>query len=590
MSVLGRLKPGMTVDQARQHFALVASQQFAAYPQEWINLRGEGRKINVLPESQSRVIPEAADKAFGVAGLVSVVMLLVLGVACANLTGLYLARAISRQKEIAIRLSLGASRWRLIRQLLSESLLVTVIGGCLGVLLAWRAVYFALGFVPALAIDFSLDARVLLFALAVSFGTTVGFGLVPALQATKLDLTGALKEEGGLGGYRRSRLRSGLVVAQVAGSVLLLSVSGLFLRSLMNAASVDPGFNSNNLLLAEVMLPDQQAASGSALYQQMIDRVRNMPGVRDVSLANRAGLDFDGTRRNVHIQGYSPQPGEDMEIAFNLVGPHYFRTLQTPLLRGRDFTEQDVRGAPGVVIINESLARRYFPDQDALGKRLSVSGSRGPYLEIIGITRDGKYWSLFEEPRPFYSLPLLQEHQEFANLLLRTEGDPRHLSETVRGEIQKLDPDLMVLGVRTMEEHIGFSLLPLRIASISSMVFGGLGVMLAGLGIYGLVAYFTGQRTREIGVRLALGAQRKDIIQLVLGQGLGIVAIGIVLGILAALAATRPLASFLFGVSPTDVLTMAGVASSLAIVGLLACWIPARRATRVDPMVALRYE
>jgi predicted permease len=279
-----------------------------------------------------------------------------------------------------------------------------------------------------------------------------------------------------------------------------------------------------------------------------------------------------------------------MEIAFNLVGPRYFETVQTPLQRGRDFTERDVKGAPDVVIINETMARRYFPDQDPIGKQISVSGRLGPFLEIVGVARDGKYWSLFEEPRPFFSLPLMQHYQEFANVMLRTEGDPRNHVDMVRSQIQSLDDKLTIFNIATMSEHIDFAMMPLRIASISSLVFGGLGVLLAGIGIYGLMSYTIGQRTREIGVRLALGAQRRDILRLVLSNGLAIVIIGMLLGVLATFAATRALTAFLFGVSPTDLLTLASVALAVAGVALLACWIPGRRASKVDPLVALRYE
>jgi predicted permease len=322
----------------------------------------------------------------------------------------------------------------------------------------------------------------------------------------------------------------------------------------------------------------------------MTERLGSLPGVRDVSLSNRVGLDFDGTRRNVTIPSYTPEQGEDMEIAFNLVGPRYFQTMQTPLQRGRDFTDRDVSGAPLVVVINETMARRYFPGQDPIGKQLSVSGRQGPFLEIVGVARDGKYWSLFEEPRPFFSLPLLQHYQGFANVMLRTDGDPRNHVDMVRSEIQSLDDNLTIFNITTMREQIDFAMMPLRIASISSLIFGGLAVLLGGIGIYGLMSYVTGQRTREIGVRLALGAQRRDILKLVLGKGLGIVIIGMLLGVFATVAATRALTTFLFGVSPTDVLTLISVALAVAFVALLACFIPARRASKVDPLAALRYE
>ena len=590
MTLIGRLKPGVRLQEAQAHLAILAEQQRVAYPQEWTDASGAGRRITALPESQSRIPPQARDRALGVAGLSMAVMALVLAVACANLAGLLLAQAIARQKEMAVRLSLGASRRRLIRQLLSESLLLTLLGGGVGVFLVWRALDLALVLAPPMAIDFSLDTRVLVFALAVSLITTLAFGLAPALQATRLDLVSALKDESGMSGHRNSRLRSGLVVAQIAISVLLLSVSGLFLRSLMKAGSVDPGFNPKNLLLVKALLRDQQEAQGSALYQRMLERLRALPGVSAVSLVNTPGLDFDGVRGSVYIEGYTRQRGENMELAFNLTGPNYFHAMQTPLLRGRDFNERDVKGAPGVVIVNETLARRYFPGQDAVGKRLSRFGPEGPFLEIIGVARDGKYWSLVEEPQPFIYLPLLQNYQEAAALLLRVDGDPRLLIETARREILAQDRNILIWDVATMTEHIGMALLPLRIASVASIVFGALTLSLACLGIYGLVAYFVGLRTREIGVRLALGAQPKDILKLVLNQGIRIVLIGGALGLGVAFATTRLLSSFLFGVSATDPLAFTGVVSSLVVAALLACWIPARRATKVDPMIALRCE
>jgi putative ABC transport system permease protein len=279
-----------------------------------------------------------------------------------------------------------------------------------------------------------------------------------------------------------------------------------------------------------------------------------------------------------------------MEIYSNTVGPRYFQTMEIPLLRGREFTEQDRAGAPGVVIINEALARRYFPDQEALGKRLSLSGAAGPWLEIIGIARDSKYISPFEEPRPFFSLPFLQHYQAGGTLLVRTENDPQHLLETARRELLALDRNLHVLNTTTMTEYLGLALLPLRIGSLAAAIFGLLTLLLASLGVYGVVAYFVGQQRREIGVRLALGARRGDILKLVLRQGLGITLSGIALGLAASFALTRVLASYLYGVSALDLLTFVGVAVLLAGLALVACWLPARRATKVDPMIALRCE
>ena len=590
MSLMGRLKAGVSLAQARAQFALLAQQQRAAYPQHWTNLQGQARSLTVLPESQSRIPPQARNQALGVAGLVLAVVGLVLAVACANLAGMLLARAVARRKEIAVRLALGATRRQLIRFLMSESLLLAASGGALGLLVAWWTTDLLSGLLPPLGLNFNPDAAVLLFTLAVALVTSLAFGLAPAWQATKLDLVGALKDESGTFRYRRSRLRSGLVMAQIAVSVLLLIGAGLFLRSLLKASAIDTGFNQQNLLLLDVQLQDTPQAQGIEMFRQMQERLKALPGVRAVSLVDQTGLDFDGYRRSVTIEGYQPRPGEDRELYSNKVGPRYFQTMEMPLLRGRDFNEQDRVGAPDVVIINEALARRYFPGQEALGKRLSLSGAAGPWLEIIGIARDGKYISLFEQPQPFFSLPFQQHYQEGATLLVRTENDPRLLLETARSELLALDRNLRIWNATTMTEHLSLALLPLRIGSLAAAIFGLLALLLASLGIYGVVAYFVGLQQREIGVRLALGARRGDILKLVLRQGLSLTLSGIALGLLASFALTRVLASFLYGVSVLDLLTFAVVSLLLAAVALAASWIPARRATKVDPLVALRCE
>jgi predicted permease len=590
MSLMGRLKPGVGLAQAQARFSLRAKQLRAAYPRLWSDAQGASRVITMLPESQSRIPPQARGRVLGITGVALAVVGLVLAIACANLAGMSLARVTTRRKEIALRLALGAKRLRLIRLLLTESLLLSAFGATLGLFMSWWATDLAASFLPPTGLDFSPDALVLGFTFAVSILTGLIFGLAPALQASGPDLVAALKDESGASGYRRSRFRSGLVIAQVAISVLLLFGSGLFLRSLRNFSAVDPGFNQKNLLLVELGLGDYKEADGRELYRRVLERLRGLPGVREVSTVNRPGLDFDGTRRSVDIEGYRPQRGELIEFAFNLVGPHYFRTMETPLLRGRDFTERDVAGAPGVVIINEMLAQRFFPGQDALGKRLSILGPNGPFLEIIGIAHNGKYWSLGEETQPFLSLPLLQNYEGYNRLVLRTEGDPRQFIESVRQEILALDRNLRIRDSRTMSEHIGFALLPLRIGGIASAIFGLLAMSLACLGLYGVVAYFVGLQTREIGVRIALGASRSDILKLVFRQGFGTVVIGAALGLVGSVAGARLVSSFLFGVSAMDLMTLISVAVLLGIALLLACYIPARRAMKVDPMVALRCE
>ncbi|MCA1591411.1 MAG: ABC transporter permease [Acidobacteria bacterium] len=592
--IMGRLRPGVTLEQARAEFNVIAGQQREAYTQQWSNVRNEGRTITLLPESETRIMPQLRGAVLGFMGLLMAVVGLVLAVACANIAGLLLARATSRRREIAIRLALGASRARLMRQLLTESLLLSLVGGALGILVALWATDLLLKFRPpfgvTLALDLGLDARVLGFTLLTAIITGLAFGLAPAVQATKPELVPALKDEGAAGGYRRSRLRSLLVVAQVAVSLLLLIGSGLFLRSLMNANAIDPGFNPQNMLLVDVELRDYKEAQGVSFYQQLLERVRALPGVSAASWSGELPLQLQGSRRGVRFEGYQPQPGEDMEVAFSSAGPEYFRTMGITLLRGRDFSERDTAGAPGVVVINEALARRYFPGQDALGRHLSISGPKGPFLEIVGIARDGKYWTLGEEARPFMTFPLLQNYEGAATLMIRTEGDPQSLVSPVRGEIRTLDQNVLVDSAKTMTEHMGLALLPARVAGSVLGVFGLVALVLASIGIYGVVAFYVGQRTREFGIRVALGAQAGDILGLVLKEGMLIVAVGVALGLAGAFAVTRLLSSFLYGISPGDPLTFTSVSLLLVGVALLACLVPARRATKVDPMVALRYE
>jgi predicted permease len=440
-----------------------------------------------------------------------------------------------------------------------------------------------------------LDYRVLAFTLGVSVITGIVFGLTPALQASRVDIVMALKSEEGLqrAGSRRSRLRAAFVTAQVTLSVVLLVGAGLFIRSLQSANTIDPGFNVERALTVPINLGllRYKETEGENFYRNLLARVEAQPGVERASLVRFAQLGFSFAQFQVFAEGRSSrQADEGVSTGFNVVGPNYFKTMETPLRRGRDFTEADRKGAPGVVVLNETLAAKLWPNEDPLGKRLSVSGLEGPFLEVVGVARDGKYRSLGEEPHPYIYQPVLQSYDPKMTLVVRTTGEPQSVATAVREQIRGLDANLPVADVKTLRDQLDLSLFPSRVAAWTLGGFGVLALLLAAIGIYGVVSYSVAQRTREIGVRMALGAKEKDVLGLVLGEGLFVIAIGLAVGLVLAAGATRVIGGFLYGVGATDPLTFAAVPVLLGCVALVASYIPARRATKVDPLVALRYE
>jgi len=598
LSLIGRLEPGATVEQAQASFTVLASQLKEAYGRQWLDLRQDGRRITVVPESEARVPPHSQADILTFLGLLMSVVGLVLLIACANIANLLLARATGRRKEIAIRLSLGAGRLQLIRQLLTESILLSSLGGAMGFLLAIWTSGLLLAFKPPLplpiTLDLQLDTRVLGFTALLSVCTGIVFGLAPALYTSKPELVSSLKDELGTlaGGYRRSRLRSCFVVAQIGLSLLLLIGSGLFLLSLRSASTIDPGFDPDNIALMSIdlRLSGYTEPAGGEFYRQLLENVRALPGVESASLAEATPLSLFGSRRRIHVEGYESQPGEDMEFHHNVVMPDYFETLHIPLAAGRSFTSGDRAGAAGVVIVNETFARRFWPVRNPIGRRLSVTGQRGEFLDVIGVARDGKYNTLGEDPLPFYYLPAGQHYRSDMTLMVRTVSDPKNSLTSLRGEIEALDRKLPITGVTTMVEHMGISLFPARMAGTLLGTFGLLALVLAAVGIYGIMSFSVSQRTHEIGIRMALGAGQGDVLQLVVGHGLLLAVMGIAIGLAAAFALTRFLSSMLYGVSATDTLTFVGVPIVLIMVTLFASYIPARRATRVNPTVALRYE
>jgi predicted permease len=614
LTLIGRLMPDTTLEQARTHFDLLSREMRDAHPEEWRQKRAETGQVRelfvtILPESETRIHPEMRVAAYALIVLLAVIVNLVLLIACMNLANLLLARAVTRRKEIAVRLAMGASRFRLIRQLLTESVLLASIAGAAGVVLTVWLLNLVIALIPPLpegfrvALDLSLDWRVMFYTLVFSTLTGILFGLAPALQASKADVVVSLKDDTGVfaGGHRRSRLRNALVVAQVALSLLLLIGAGLVLRSLEKVTPTSIGFESEKVLVAPLRLDEEQynRARSQEFHRQLAERITALPGVQSVTLVDvvPGGL-LGRSRRSVGIEGYEAQPGEDRQIDSSIVGPRYFTTLKIPVMQGRDFDDRDADGAPCVAIINEAFARRYFADGEALGRHLTKFTWQKPsqLCEIVGVVSDNKWQSLTKEPLPAFAFPLLQSHQTGITLLVNTAGDPATLTLPVRRTIQSLDPNIPVADVQTVREYFSSALYPFRLFGFLIGACGVVALLLAAIGIYGVVSYSATRRTREIGIRRALGALERDILKLVVGRGMMLVLYGLSAGVLMALALTRVLTSslfgteLLFGVSPTDVLTFLGVTALLAVVALLACYLPARRATKVDPMVALRCE
>ncbi len=610
VTMVGRLKSGTTIDQARARFDLLSKEMQAAHPDEWTEKEGNSVRelfVSVLSESQTRIHPQMRESAYAIAALLFVIVNLVLLIACMNLASMLLARAVARRNEIAIRLALGANRRRVIRQLLTESILLSTIAGIVGILLAVWLLDLLMAFMPALpegiriALDLQLDWRVVIYTIAISTVTGVFFGLAPALQSSRADVSTVLKDDSTVstGRYRKSRLRTSLVVAQVAFSLLLLIGAGLVLRSLERIRPTRLGFTSDNVVIAPVVLDEREydRRKGHEFYRNVSERVGALPGVQAVSLVEgMPGGFMSQSRRSVEIEGYKPSSGESLHLDSVIVGPRYLSNMKVPFVQGRDIDERDQYGAPCVAIVNEVFAQRYFGGTGpSLGKHLSRGrDNKRQVCEIVGVIRDNNWQALQKEMRPFFALALMQSDYRRMTLLANTTADPAGVVSSVRRTIQELDPNMPVTDVQTIGENFSVILYPFRLLGVVMAACGLMALLLATLGIYGVVSYSVAQRTREVGIRMALGAVRGDILKLVVGQGMTVVAWGLALGLLLGFALTRVLTSsifeteLLFGVSATDSLTFAGVTILLALVALAACYIPALRATKVDPVVALR--
>ena len=595
---IGRLKAGVSIAAAQSRLEAMAGDFRTQFPKDYSEEAGWSPRIVGL---QDDLVGNVRPALLMLLAAVALVLL----IACANVANLLLVRASARQREIAIRRALGATRARLMRQFITESLMLALTGGAIGLLIAVWGVAGLVRLSPANLVrlgDVSVDKTVLLFTLVVSVATGILFGLVPAIQASNPDLQETLKDaaRGATGGARRNRVRNLLVISEFALALMLLVSAALLIRSFRQLQQVDPGFNPQNVLTARLWLPQPNLPETGpyfkhparvALYRRIMDRISGMPGVQAVGAVSQVPLGGGRANAPFTIEGQAldsdtPNTGQPF-----LASPGYFEALGIQLVKGRVFGEQDDERAPPVIIVSQTMVNKFFHDEEPIGKRLRFGGrqSQAPWMTIIGVVRDVKLEGLEIDNKPQIYRSLLQASSLSMALAIRATN-PAALVEAVRGEVRAVDPDLPTYGIQTMEEVMALSVGQQRFAMGLLGVFAFLALVLAGVGIYGVMSYSVSQRTHEIGIRMALGAERRDVLQLVLRQGLMLTVAGMGIGLAAAFAVTRFLRFLLFGISPTDPLTFAVITIVLGAVALLACYIPARRATKVDPMIALRYE
>jgi len=589
LQILGKLGPGVAPHQADAELNLLMQRIVDRYPESH---RGSN-SISTDPLWRS---PFGAN--VYLAGTLPILLALatvLLFLACANVANLLLVRSVARRREFAIRLSMGASRWRLVRQLMIENMLVALAGGVVAIVCTLWTARSLSAFLPPTTLPLSTNGRlngtVILATLLVSILTALASGLVPAMRASALSPMTVLKDEAlnTSGGLRKSRLAAGLVIAQVALSLLLLACAGLFVRSLNNARKADPGFDPNGVLLATFDLDPMgySDGAGAEFERQLLNQVKQVPGVQSATLADFSPLSFTIHSEGVMPEGYVEHLHESMEADRGIVGPGYLQTLRTPLLAGRDFTDRDKAETEPVAVVNQAFVNRYWPGQNAIGKHLLVG--HGHYT-VVGVAANGKYRRLTYEPAPLVLLPLMQRYESEVILHVRTSGDPLALTSAVERTIAGLNPDLPLFNISTMRESMQMGSVFERIVVIFASSFGVMALILAVVGVYGVVAYTTRQRTHEIGIRMALGASRADVFREIVGQGLRLTLAGLVAGIAVSLLLTRFLRGMLFGVATSDWLTFSTVSVLLCLVASIACWIPARRAASIEPMQALRSE
>ena len=597
LSVLGFLNPGVRLSQAEASVNVVIKRLLRQYPEA-----EKGISLRVIPEALARPEPDASDGLVIVGLLFSVLSALVLLLACSNVANILLVRATAREREMAVRAALGAGRFRLARQLMTESMVLALLGSCAGLGLGYAvsrllsSMHMQALNVPLL-LDLSFDWRVFAFAIASAALTAILAGLAPAWRAVRADVNQVLQENGrsGSAGAGGSALRNAAVVAQMSGSLVLLVIAALFLRSASNAEHADLGFDPRgvtNFAMDTQNIGFAEARSRQ-FYRELEEQVRRLPGVKSVSLASSVPMGYVNNTYRIYPEGQSLDPGGQAPIVqFAAVDPAYFATMKTPIVRGRVFAAADTEKSPPVAIVNEVMAHRFWPRQSPIGQRFRVQDAAGRTIEIVGIARHGKYGSPGEEPAAFFYLPQTQNPTSYRVLQIRSSIAPGVLIPWVEQEIQSRAPGLPVFGVETMEQTLegGNGLLLFRIGTYMTAILGLLGLVLAWVGVYGVISYVAAQRTHEIGVRMALGADRRDILKLVLRQGSMLVGTGVLAGLLLTFAATRGLANLLVGVSPADPLILSTVATLLATAGMLACYLPARRAMKVEPVRAMRGE
>jgi putative ABC transport system permease protein len=592
LQIVARLKPGVTLVQAQSEMSTIATRLQQQYPQSNADL---GAAVQSLYEYLVGDIRPALLVLLGAVGLV-------LLIACANVANLLLARAAVRQKEIAVRVALGARRLRLIRQFLTESVLLSTLGGIVGLAIAYGGLILLKAFIPeniSQAREISIDFKVLGFTLLVSVLTGLIFGLAPAIQAVRFNQIETLKEGGrdAATGGSGKRLRSLLVMVEVAVSLVLLIGAGLLINSFLRLRNVDPGFRADNLLTMKIVLPQpkyDEHERRAAFYTDLIQRVELLAGVRSAAVTTNLPLYRQGNSISIRIEGRpDPSPGQEPIVVTRIISPGYFDTMSIPLLSGRKLMDQDIATSPRVAVISETMARRFWPNENAVGKRIAVGRIRSDrdWTNVVGVVKDVRQFELTAEPKPQMYLSYRQAgFFDAQDLVVKTDVDTASIAATVRKAVWDIDKDQPVSNIRTMEDILADSIARQRFSMLLLAIFAGVALVLAGVGIYGVMSYSVAQRTHEIGIRMALGAQTGAVLKLAVGYGMKLVIAGIVIGLIAAFALTRVMATLLFGVTATDLTTFTLISLLLVAVAALASYIPARRATKVNPIIALRYE